>query len=290
MKYYEVKFTFSTAEPTIINNVRDVVAALAGEAGFESFQETEQGLTGYIQQDAFDEQLLRDQLGMLPFDGVSVSFSTDEAEYRDWNEQWEEQGFSPIAISSGIVIHDGRHRPEDIAEGTTLIEINARMAFGTGTHETTRLMANAISTLPLQGKTVLDCGTGTGILAIVALKCRADRAVGYDIDEWSVENAKLNARKNGVDQKLKVLLGDAKVLDGVDEKFNIVTANINRNILLNDMEAMRSKMAPGGTLLLSGFYTDDTPLLQERAEGLGLSLTDQWQQDGWACLMMKGDK
>ncbi|MBQ9357538.1 MAG: 50S ribosomal protein L11 methyltransferase [Prevotella sp.] len=290
MKYYEVKFTFSTAEPTIINNVRDVVAALAGEAGFESFQETEQGLTGYIQQDAFDEQLLRDQLGMLPFDGVSVSFSTDEAEYRDWNEQWEEQGFSPIAISSGIVIHDGRHRPEDIAEGTTLIEINARMAFGTGTHETTRLMANAISTLPLQGKTVLDCGTGTGILAIVALKCGADRAVGYDIDEWSGENAKLNARKNGVDQKLKVLLGDAKVLDGVDEKFNIVTANINRNILLNDMEAMRSKMAPGGTLLLSGFYTDDTPLLQERAEGLGLSLTDQWQQDGWACLMMKGDK
>lgn len=290
MKYYEVTFTISTHEPAIINNVRDVVAALAGEAGFESFQESDDGLTGYVQQDFFNEQLLQEQLNMLPFDGVNISFTVGEADYRDWNEQWEEEGFSPITIGKDFVIHDGRHLPEDIPAGMEAIEIDARMAFGTGTHETTRLMASAIASLPLRGKTVLDCGTGTGILAILALKCGACKAVGYDIDEWSVENAIHNASHNGVEHSLTVLQGDATVLQGIDGDFHLVMANINRNILLNDMEAMRSKMARGGLLLLSGFYADDAPMLQERAASLGLTLKDRWLQNEWACLLFGSDE
>jgi ribosomal protein L11 methyltransferase len=287
MRYYEIKFKISTTEAIDINNVRDVVAALAGEAGFESFQETDYGLTGYVQQDLFDEQLLKEQLSMLPFEDVTVNYDIEEADYRDWNEQWEEEGFSPITLDNGIVITDGRHLPENTIPDTSMIKIDARMAFGTGTHETTRLMANAMSAIPLKGKAVLDCGTGTGILAIVALKCGADRAVGYDIDEWSVENAIHNARQNGVEEALTVLHGDASVLKDIDQRFHLVVANINRNILLNDMEAMRSKMSEGGMLLMSGFYASDIPMLKEHAASLGLSLKDQWQQGEWACLLFQ---
>lgn len=290
MKYYEVLFTITAPEPASINNVRDVVAALAGEAGFESFQESGDGLTGYVQQDLFNEPLLKEQLNLLPFDGVVVSYRIEEAAYRDWNEQWEEEGFSPITLDNGLVIHDGRHLPEDTTPERATVEIDARMAFGTGTHETTRLMANAIAALPLKGKSVLDCGTGTGILAIVALKCGADRVVGYDIDEWSVKNAVHNAGRNGVENSMTVLHGDAAVLKDIDMTFHLVVANINRNILLNDMETMCSKMAPEGLLLISGFYSDDTILLKERASALGLTLQDQWQLGEWACLLFANDR
>ena len=135
-----------------------------------------------------------------------------------------------------------------------------------------------------QPQKVLDCGTGTGILAIAALKLGAAKAVGYDIDEWSVDNARHNAVINLVDERFTSLLGDATILDTLDETFDLVMANINRNILLNDLPRFVQKMHKGSTLLLSGFYEEDCKLLVEKCEGLGLKLTGSRRENGWACL------
>ena len=169
------------------------------------------------------------------------------------------------------------------------IEIDARQAFGTGTHETTRMICSELislltphSTLP---ERVLDCGTGTGILSICALKLGATEAVGYDIDEWSVDNARHNAVINRVDDRFTSLLGDASILNKVEGTFDLVLANINRNILLADMPAFKQKMAPGATLILSGFYTADCPMLIDKAATLGLTLQKQKEDHDWACLV-----
>jgi ribosomal protein L11 methyltransferase len=146
------------------------------------------------------------------------------------------------------------------------------------------MMVSQLLNLQLIGCRVLDCGTGTGILAISALKLGASEAVGYDIDEWSTDNARHNAVINMVDSQFTSLLGDASILKDVEGTFNVVLANINRNILLNDMEAFVEKMAPHSTLLLSGFYQQDIPLLEEKALTLGLIKKAQQHDGDWACL------
>ena len=295
MKYFEVAFTLSPYS----SDACDVLAALAGEAGFETFMETENGLTGYVQQTLFDEPALKEALEDFPFEGVSISYDVQEAEDKDWNEQWEQEGFEPIEVRSkmddgrGIVIHDGRHLPENISDQDIAIEIDAKLAFGTGTHETTRMICATLLELftihsslftPVK---VLDCGTGTGILAISALKLGAKEAIGYDIDEWSVDNARHNAVINRVDDRFQSLLGDVNILKEVDGTFDLVMANINRNILLADMPMMHAKMAPGARLILSGFYTADIPMLTEKAQRLGMTLMAQKDDNDWACLVFQ---
>ena len=290
MKYYEVTFTISP----VGDDARDIVAALAGEAAFETFEETPTGLKGYVQQSLYDDDLLRQMLAACPLPDVTVDYTVSEAEDRDWNEQWEQEGFEPISLplspSHGdgcLVIHDGRHLPDPqlVPFNSHLsIEIDAHLAFGTGTHETTRLMCASLLDTPLEDKRLLDCGTGTGILAITALKLGAREAVGYDIDEWSADNAHHNAVINRVDDRFTSLLGDTSILNKVEGTFDIVTANINRNILLADMPVFVSKMAPGATLLLSGFYTEDTRLLTAKAEELGLTFVAQREDNNWTCL------
>ncbi len=227
--------------------------------------------------------MLASLLAGIPFPDVSVTYQVGEAEDRDWNEQWEQEGFEPVYVDDSLVIHDGRHLPHP-ADGQLAVEIDAQLAFGTGNHQTTRMMAAALTALPLAEKTVLDCGTGTGILAIVALKRGAREAVGYDIDEWSVDNARHNAVLNHVDDRFQSLLGDSSIISSLQTTFDVVTANINRNILLNDLPLMRQALSPQGRLLLSGFYCDDIPLLKAKAEDLGLQLSTTRQEDDWACL------
>jgi ribosomal protein L11 methyltransferase len=286
MKYFEVEFTLTPNN----DDARDLLAALAGEAGFETFEETETGLKGYVQQTLFDEDALKTVLEDFPFEGVIISYEVREAEDRDWNEQWEQEGFEPIIISDGaIIIHDGRHLPE--SEGGISIEIDAHLAFGTGTHETTRMVCSALLSLshllPSPSR-ILDCGTGTGILSICALKLGASEAVGYDIDEWSVDNARHNAVINQVDERFTSLLGDASILiNKVEGQFDLVMANINRNILLADMPLFRQRMALGAYLILSGFYTEDIPMLTDKAATLGLVLESQKQDNNWACLTLR---
>ncbi len=298
MKYFEAIFTISPYS----SDACDVLAAMAGEAGFETFEETENGLKGYVQQSLFDEEALRETIADFPFEGVSITYDIYEAEDRDWNEQWEQEGFEPIIIRgeklevSGeryptIVIHDGRHLPESMPDNAIAIEIDAKLAFGTGTHETTRMICGTLLSYlsPLASHPsplrVLDCGTGTGILSICALKLGASEAVGYDIDEWSVDNARHNAVINFVDDRFSSLLGDASILNKVEGKFDLVLANINRNILLADMPMFREKMATGAKLILSGFYTEDAPMLVEKAKTLGLTLQQQKEDQNWCCLV-----
>ena len=284
MKYLEVNFRISCPEESMMQDARDILAAMAGDAGFETFEETEEGLKGYVQQALFEPEVLEAVLEEFPFEGVSISYEIQEAEDQDWNAAWEAEGFEPIIIGDGqMVVHDGRHLPETPANIN--IEIDAKLAFGTGNHETTRMMLSALSTLTSSPSTILDCGTGTGILAIAALKLGAKKAVGYDIDEWSVDNARHNAVINRVDERFTPMLGDATLLDSMDETFDVVMANINRNILLNDLPRFVQKMHVGSTLLLSGFYEEDMPQLINKANELGLTLVRKYTENKWGCLV-----
>ena len=279
MKYFEVDFTISPYSA----DASDVLAAMAGEAGFETFEETETGLKGYVQQSLFDASELKTALEDFPFEDTTISYDIREAEDRDWNEQWEQEGFEPIVISENLIIHDGRHLPDSTPD--IAIEIDAKLAFGTGTHETTRMICSTLLELQPKGR-VLDCGTGTGILSICALKLGAQEAIGYDIDEWSVDNARHNAVINQIDNRFTSRLGDASILNKVEGTFDLVMANINRNILLNDMPQFVSKMNADATLILSGFYTDDCQTLIEKAQTLGLTLQQQKEDQQWACLVL----
>ena len=290
MKYYEVTFNIKGAEE-LQQTACDVFASMAAEAGFETFEECENGLKGYVQQNLFDRSALDGIIEDFPLP-FSISYTVEEAEDKDWNEQWEKEGFMPICIQMPVsrgegvlAIHDGRHLPEKMDMG---IEIDAHLAFGTGTHETTRMIVTSLLDLDLNNKRFLDCGTGTGILAITALKLGASEAIGYDIDEWSVDNARHNAVINRVDDHFQSYLGDAKVLDdAIQGHFDIITANINRNILLADMPAFVGKMKEHAILILSGFYEDDIEILTRKATELGLQKKAQRLDDHWACLVFE---
>ena len=292
MKYFEVEFMIETPQ-AVLDDVRDVLAAVVGEAGFESFEETAQGLKGYVQQTLFDRALLDESLSSFPFADAHITYHVNEAEDRDWNEQWEQEGFEPIVVGERCIIHDGRHfgtlpgGAADLERFDIAIEIDAHLAFGTGTHETTRMMVGHLLSLPLTGTRVLDCGCGTGILGIAALKGGAEECVAYDIDEWSADNARHNAVINGVDHRFTSLLGDASLLATVEGSFDVVLANINRNVLLADMPAFRTKLAPRGLLLLSGFYQQDVAMLVQKAQSLGLELQHQASDGEWTLLAFK---
>ena len=191
-----------------------------------------------------------------------------------------------------LVIHDGRHLPTHLSPLSThlSIEIDAHLAFGTGTHETTQMICETLLEMNMKNKWVLDCGCGTGILGICALKLGAEKCLAYDIDEWSVDNTRHNAVINQVDDRLTPLHGDATLLDAVAERFDVVLANINRNILLQDMERFVRVMAPQATLVLSGFYESDCALLEEKASSLGLMLQETKKNREWRCLKFQTSK
>ena len=293
MKYFEVEFTLMPCSQV----AQDVLSALAGEIGFETFEETASGLTGYVQQSLFDESALRHTLDCFPLEDTQIKYDVREAEDRDWNEQWEQEGFEPIEVRcqkddgrcKTLVIHDGRHLPSDISRQPSdiMIEIDAHLAFGTGTHETTQMICQTLLERNMKGKWVLDCGCGTGILGICALKLGAKKCLAYDIDEWSVDNTRHNAVINQVDDKLTVLHGDGSLLDSVKDSYDVVVANINRNILLQDMERFANVITPQQTLILSGFYESDIPLIRDKYSSMGFWLLETKKNGDWACLVFQ---
>ena len=285
MKYQSAIFVAKIDDSTDIelHTAYELVAAMAGEAGFESFETEGDTLVGYVQEALFDKEALDEALSQFPIEGVSVSYTLHDVEDKDWNADWENNGFEPIDIDGRCVIHDTLHPTSEHPDVMDVV-IDAKMAFGTGCHATTRMMVRALLDLDLGGKRVLDCGCGTGILGIVAAKAGAAEVVGYDIDEWSVENTRHNARLNNVDN-LEALTGDIKVLSHVDGLFDVVVANINRNILLNDMSELREVMASDGMLIISGFYESDAGQLIACAQGLGLSVITTSSVGDWASLV-----
>ena len=272
MKYLVATFNIE-AEADLLEASRDLLADGAAQAGFETFEETEQGMDAYVQKELFDREALDAYIADFPISDAHITYSIQDAEDKDWNQEWEEQGFEPIFVADQVVIYDAKHSElyPDTSNRPDIIEIGieAKLAFGTGNHETTRMIISQLLQMPIKTKRVLDCGTGTGILGLTASKLGAKEVVGYDIDEWSVENAKHNALLNGVDN-MEVLFGNSSVLNHISGVFDVVMANINRNILLDDMRLFRSVMNTDATLILSGFYEEDVPVLLEKANELGL--------------------
>lgn len=287
MKYLVAKFKIE-AQEDLLQACKDLLADGAAEAGFESFEENADGLEAYVQKDLFDREALDACIQDFPIENVNIAYTVEDAEDKDWNQEWEEQGFEPICVDDQILIYDAKHPELHPTTSPDHIEIGieAKLAFGTGNHETTRMIVATLLSMNLSLKRVLDCGCGTGILGIVAAKLGAKEVVGYDIDEWSVENTKHNALLNGV-SPIEVYHGNASVINHISGLFDIVLANINRNILLDDMKSFRSVMDDGSYLILSGFYEEDIPVLLEKAEQLGLKESARRTDNNWACLVLK---
>lgn len=284
MHYYKAEFTIE-CEDELKDIARELLSDIAGEAGFESFEDTEQGVDGYVQMDLLDREALDEGIASFPLEGVKIDYVLACVIDEDWNQEWESIGFEPIDIDGQILVFDAKKPIPELTHPIS-IGIEAKNAFGTGTHETTRMILSQLLSTSLEGKRVLDCGCGTGILGIAASKLGADDVVAYDIDEWSVKNTDHNAVLNGVNN-LRVMEGDASVLSHISGVFDIVMANINRNILLADMQAFKEVMNIGATLILSGFYTEDVPLLIEKAKELGLEERSRKVDNNWCMIELR---
>ena len=273
MKYLE--FNFHTTPDT--ETMHDVLSAVLGEVGFESFVEQPEGLLAYVQQAQFDETALKEALEAFPIPDTAVTYSYQEAEDKDWNEEWEKNFFQPIVIGNRCVIHSTFH--PNVPKAEYDIVINPQMAFGTGHHETTSLIIEELLERNLEGVNLLDMGCGTSILAILGRMRGAAHCTAIDIDEWCVRNSLENIGLNGTNE-IEVYQGDATSL-ATKGPFDVVIANINRNILLNDMHHYVARMNPHATLLMSGFYIEDLPAIQTEAERLGLKLTNHREKNRW---------
>lgn len=288
MKYFVANFKIE-CEAELMQPARELLSAAACEAGFEAFEDTDDGLLGYVQRPMYDKEALDAAIADYMPEGAAVSYAVEEVPDQNWNQGWEDEGFEPIGVSDNLVIYDAKHTDREMFagdDGVMRIFIEARNAFGTGTHQTTRMILRRLLAMDVQGKSVLDCGCGTGILGITASRLGANPVLGYDIDEWSADNAQHNAALNGV-ENMSVMLGDASVLNNVAECFDVVIANINRNILIADMSAFRAHMKQGAQLILSGFYEADVPMIEAAANEHGLSLCDVVTDEEWACALFK---
>jgi len=285
MKYLVANFTIKPTGDMDKQTICDLLCATLGEVGFESFQETDHGIDAYIQDEVYDKEAFLQALEDFGLPQEELTYHVNQVEDKDWNETWENEGFAPIQIGNLCVIYDAKHSIPDNLHPQMNIGIDAKLAFGTGNHETTRMVISFLFDLDLKDKRALDCGCGTGILGIVASKLGARDVVGYDIDEWSVENTKHNAEINHV-SNIEVFHGDSRVLSHVSGVFDVVVANINRNILQADIRHFKDVMAPNAVLILSGFYEEDIPVLLEEAEKYDLHPVKQMTENHWACLVL----
>ena len=289
MKYIKATFTITDINGKAINNIimlqtaKDLLCEIAGRAGFESFEDENNIVYGYIQKELFDKDLLDNNIQFIPLNNIKISYILQDIKDKNWNEAWEETGFEPIIIKNKCIIHDTIHAGAPNLNNILDIIIDTKQAFGTGNHETTFMIANRLFDIDIYGKSILDCGCGTGILSIISSKLGAKQVTGYDIDEWSVENTKHNCTLNN-EKNIKVLHGDADIISSLDSKYDIVLANINRNILLHDMPKFKLAMVPNATLILSGFYMQDEDLLINKAKELNIKETRRYTKNNWCML------
>lgn len=275
--YTKVKFTVTPNEEV----ATDVLAALLAEVGFESFVPEEGGMSAYVPQALHNEESIAAVVAEFPIEGFTITYESEFIEGEDWNAQWEKNYFQPIVLGEDCVIHSTFHT--DVPKARYDILIDPKMAFGTGYHQTTCHMLRAILASDMTGKSVLDMGCGTALLAILARKHGATDVVAIDIDEFAYENAKENIVLNGTPD-IEVRLGGAEAIKESD-CFDFVIANINRNILLMDMVNYVRCMHSGSQIFISGFYTEDMEVLKEEAARHGLRYLDYAENDNWA--MMK---
>ncbi|MBN1821326.1 MAG: 50S ribosomal protein L11 methyltransferase [Prolixibacteraceae bacterium] len=262
-----------------INSVEDwftdVLATWLAEIGFESFVTVEDGIEAYIPENQFDKVLLTEKLNKNQFN-IKVSWEKELIKDRNWNEVWEKNYFKPLVIKDQCVIRAPFHTDFPNCKYEIIIEPN--MAFGTGNHETTSMMIEFLMEQNLKGKNVLDMGCGTGILSIMASKLGAEKITAIDIDARSFEAVKSNAELNNINN-IEAFLGDASLL--IIQQFDLILANIQRNVLLTDMEKYCSVLNPGGKLIMSGFYIQDNPSIKEKAESIGLTDAGYTEKNKW---------
>lgn len=274
MNYLEVHFTIEPYEEYI----SDLLTAELGELGFDSFISTEETLDAYIPENLFDELKLKNLLSDFPFE-ASIDYKYMQIESKNWNEEWEKNYFEPIVIGNECVIHSSFHK--NVPKATYDIIIDPKMAFGTGHHETTSLIIGQLLTMNVKGKKLLDMGCGTAVLAILASMRGAKDSVAIDIDSWCIENSLENIAINKI-EGIEVKLGGSELLK--EMHFDIILANINRNILLADMEQYAACLSSGGELYMSGFYKEDIPLIEAEAERNGLKLIDFNEKNHWVAV------
>ena len=262
----------------------DVLAALLAEVGFESFVPNEEGLEAYVPHNLYDESNITAVVENFPLEGYTITYNSEFIEGEDWNAEWEKNYFQPIVLGEECVIHSTFHT--DVPKARYDILIDPKMAFGTGYHQTTCHMLRAILASDMNGKSVLDMGCGTALLAILARKHGATDVVAIDIDEFAYENAKENVVLNNTPD-IEVRLGGADAIKE-DDCFDFVIANINRNILLADIKNYVRCMHSGSQIFISGFYTEDMEVLKEEAARHGLRYIGYAEDNRWA--MMRFEK
>jgi ribosomal protein L11 methyltransferase len=269
--YIGYEFEVTPLQPGV-----EILIAELGYAGFESFVETEKGVTAYIQKKDWFSDILKD-IQILKSDEFKIIFSFKEIEQVNWNEEWE-KNFSPIVVDDLCAVRAPFHKEIDVLFD---IVIEPKMSFGTGHHETTHMMIQHILNNDFKEKSVLDMGCGTGVLAILAEMKGAKPIDAVDYDNWCYINSLENVKRNNC-KEITVVEGDASVLG--EKKYDIILANINRNILLNDMSVYVSCLNKGGLLFLSGFYNDDIPIIQEACEKEMLKFEEKLERNKWVSL------
>jgi len=269
MNYTQISFKLN---PDNQEN-REILVAMLSDLAFESFDESEELVMGYIPGESANLEEIKEITSLLPF---SVQTENEIIPDKNWNEVWEKNYFKPLLIGNRCLVRAPFHTEFEPAEFELVIE--PKMAFGTGNHETTTLVAEQILNMDLVGKTVLDMGCGTGILGMLASLKGAKNVTAIDIDTWSFESTVENARLNNI-LNLEAKLGDASLLGS--ETFEIIFANIHKNVIINDLPVYESVLQSGGNLYLSGFYTHDMPDVKAKAESLGLIETGFQEKNNW---------
>ena len=260
---------------------REMLIAELGNVGFESFVETENTVEAYIPSGIYMPELLQ-STNLTDNEFFSFTSAAEVIADQNWNEVWEQNYFEPLVIEDQCMIRAPFH--EDYPEANYQVIINPRMAFGTGNHETTHLMIKAMLELDLKEKKVLDMGCGSGVLSILASQKGAAEITAIDIDEWSTNNTTENASLNQI-PNISVQLGDSGLL--TDQQFDVILANIQRNILLQDMDAYRKVLKKGGILLMSGFYISDLEAIVGKAQKLDLKLIKSDERSDWCAASFK---
>ena len=282
MRYIELSIKTTPSNETIT----DVLSFHLGGIGYDSFVASENGLEAYIPEKNFLEEGLKEILQSLSIDlpdlfkDVDISYKFNLIEDEDWNKRWEENYFEPLAMGDKCIIRSSFHKVDKEYEYE--IVIDPKMAFGTGHHQTTYLMIQEMLKQDLEGAKVLDIGCGTAVLSILASKMGAESAIAIDFDEWAYVNAKENVVLNKTDN-VDVRLGEVDLV--TNEKFDFIFANINRSILLQDIEHYVKTMNDGATLIMSGFYLFDVPDLRLECEKNNLTYKKTEQKDNWCAVL-----
>ena len=271
MNFIQVDFSFEAFEEFMA----DILAAELAEIGFDSFVPCENGMQAFIPETKFNENSLKDAINNYPLE-VAISYEIVTVASKNWNEEWEKHYFEPIVIGEECVIHSSFHKDIPVAKYDIIID--PKMSFGTGHHETTSLIIEQLLIINLKGKSLLDMGCGTAVLAILAAMRGASELLAIDIDSWCTENSLENIALNKV-SGIEVKLGGAELHDGLH--FDIILANINRNILLADMEKYAACLTTGGELYMSGFYKADIPVIEAELNRNGLELIDFKEKNNW---------